>query len=112
MTEHEELLMLRELAAKQKQELEEKDRIIEEKNEKIQKQNIQIENMIQALLHANKKLFGPSTEVSSQIEGQLSMFESIRELAGKLETEKQKISVKPHECSPRKPCLSASPSYK
>lgn len=31
MTEHEELLMLRELAAKQKQQLEEKDRIIEEK---------------------------------------------------------------------------------
>ena len=49
MTEHEELLMLRELAAKQKQQLEEKDRIIEEKNEKIEKQNIQIENMIQAL---------------------------------------------------------------
>ena len=37
MTEHEELLMLRELAAKQKQQLEEKDRIIEEKNEKIEK---------------------------------------------------------------------------
>ena len=31
MTEHEELLMLRELAAKQKQQLEEKDRIIEGK---------------------------------------------------------------------------------
>lgn len=46
MTEHEELLMLRELAAKQKQQLEEKDRIIEEKNEKIEKQNIQIENII------------------------------------------------------------------
>lgn len=107
MTEHEELLMLRELAAKQKQELEEKDRIIEEKNEKIQKQNIQIENMIQALLHARKKLFGSSTEVSSQIEGQLSLFESIQELAGKLETEKQKISVKPHERSPRKPGVRA-----
>ena len=58
MTEHEELLMLRALAAKQAQELEASKRIIAERDEKIRKQNIQIDNMIQALLHARKKLFG------------------------------------------------------
>ena len=65
MTEHEELLKLRALAEKQQKEIKAKDKII-------QKQNIQIENMIQALLHARKKLFGSSTEVS-QMEGQLSL---------------------------------------
>ena len=56
MTEHEELLMLRALAAKQAQELEASKRIIAERDEKIRKQNIQIDNMIQALLHARKLL--------------------------------------------------------
>ena len=56
MTEHEELLMLRALAAKQAQELEAGKRIVAERDEKIRKQNIQINNMIQALLHARKKL--------------------------------------------------------
>lgn len=63
MTEHEELLMLCAMVEKQKAELEAKDQLI-------QKQNIQIENMIQALLHARKKLFGPSTEMRKQTEGQ------------------------------------------
>ena len=62
MTEHEELLKLRALVEKQACQLAEKDQIIA-------KQNIQIENMIQALLHARKKLFGPSTECTKQVEG-------------------------------------------
>lgn len=78
MTEHEELLMLRALAAKQAQELEASRKIIEERDEKIRKQNIQIDNMIQALLHARKKIFGPSTEVSRQVDGQLSLFGSCK----------------------------------
>ena len=83
MTEHEELRMLRALAAKQAQELEASKRIIAERDEKIRKQNIQIDNIIQALLHARKKLFGPSTEVT-QMDGQLSLFESVQELAEQL----------------------------
>ena len=97
MTEHEELLMLRALAAKQAQELENKNKIIEKQDAKIRKQNIQIDNMIQALLHARKKLFGPSTEVSKQVDGQLSLFESTQELAEQLNLSKTKIAVKPHE---------------
>ena len=46
MTEHEELLMLRALVAKQAQELEAGKRILAERDEKISKQNIHIDNMI------------------------------------------------------------------
>ena len=102
MTEHEELLMLRVLAAKQAQELEASKRIIAERDEKIRKQNIQIDNMIQALLHARKKLFGPSTEVT-QTDGQLSLFESVQELAERLNLSKEKITVKPYTRTARKP---------
>lgn len=103
MTEHEELLFLRELAEKQKQELEASKRLIEERDERIRKQNIQIENMIQALLHARKKLYGPSTEVTGQVEGQFSFFETVQELAQQLEVSKEKIEVRPHTRTPRQP---------
>ena len=103
MTEHEELLMLRALAAKQAQELEASKKIIAERDEKIRKQNIQIDNMIQALLHARKKLFGPSTEINKQVDGQLSLFETVQELAEALELSKEKITVSTHKRIPRKP---------
>lgn len=96
MTEHEELLMLRALTEKQKQEIKERD-------ERIRQQDIQIENMIQALLHARKKMFGPSTEASRQIEGQLSLFETVQELAEDLKLSKEKIAVRPHTRVPRQP---------
>lgn len=102
MAEQEELLKLRAL-------LEEKERIIEkqtskiEKQEKlIEKQRIQIDNMIQALLHARKKIFGASSE-KSQLDGQLNLFESVQELAEELFKEQKKITVKSYERSPRKP---------
>lgn len=50
--------MLRELVKKQKLQLSEKDNILREKDEIIRRQQIQIENMTQALLHARKKMFG------------------------------------------------------
>ena len=73
MTEKEELQMLRELVKKQKLQLSEKDEII-------RRQQIQIENMTQALLHARKKMFGRSSEVSTGYE-QLCLFEETTELA-------------------------------
>ena len=100
MTEHEELLMLRALVAKQQEELAAKEQVIE-------KQNIQIENMIQALLHARKKLFGPSTEVTGQMEGQMSLFDSVQKLAEELELAQKKIAVKPHTRVPRQPGVRA-----
>ncbi|WP_124067115.1 hypothetical protein [Clostridium sp. E02] len=48
MTEQEELLKLRALLA-------EKEQLISDQNKLIEKQRIQIENMIQALLHVRKK---------------------------------------------------------
>lgn len=81
MTEHEELLILRALAEKKQLELARKDQTIEAQKAQIEKQRIQIENMIQALLHARKKLFGPSTEVSTHLDGQLSLFDTAQELA-------------------------------
>ena len=100
MTQQEELAALRLLVEKQKELLEEKERII-------QKQNIQIENMIQALLHARKKLFGPSTEVSVQTEGQMSLFESVQELAKDLGLEQKKITVRPYTRTARQPGVRA-----
>lgn len=100
MTEREELQMLRALVEKQKEELVAKDQIIE-------KQNIQIENMIQALLHARKKLYGASTEVTKQVDGQLSLFESVQELAKQLGVEQKKITVKPYTRTARKPGVRA-----
>lgn len=94
MTQQEELQFLRALVEKQKEQLAEKERIIE-------KQNIQIENMIQALLHARKKIFGASTETTKQVEGQMSLFESVQELAKQLGVEQKKITVKPYTRVPR-----------
>lgn len=102
MTEQEELLKLRAL-------LEEKELIIEKQTSKIEsqeklieKQRIQIDNMIQALLHARKKIFGSSSEKTS-MDGQMNLFDSVQELASELFKEQKKIAVKSYEKSPRKP---------
>ena len=95
MTEKEELQMLRELVKKQKLQLSEKDEVI-------RRQQIQIENMTQALLHARKKMFGRSSEVSTGYE-QLCLFEENTELAKALLKEQEAIVVKEHKKTPRKP---------
>ena len=95
MTEKEELQMLRELVKKQKLQLSEKDEII-------RRQQIQIENMTQALLHARKKMFGRSSEVSTGCE-QLCLFEETAELAEALLKEQESIVVREHKKTPRKP---------
>lgn len=94
MTEHEELLLLRALIEKQKEELAQKDKTIEQ-------QNIRIENMVQALLHAHKKMFGSSTEVSKQHEEQLNLFETTQKLAQELFAEQKKITVSGYTKKPR-----------
>lgn len=114
MNQQEEVLALRHLVDKLQEELASKDEIIEKQNSQLEKQRIQlekqriqIENMIQALLHARKKLFGPSTEATKQIEGQLFLFEEAQKLAEKLGVEQKKITVKPHARTPRKPGVRA-----
>ena len=102
MTEKEELQMLRELVKKQKLQLSEKDNMLREKDEVIRRQQIQIENMTQALLHARKKMFGRSSEVSTGY-GQLCLFEETTELAKALLKDQENIVVKEHKRTPRKP---------
>lgn len=96
MTEHEELLMLRELVKKQEAELEKKD-------QKIEQQNIRIENMVQALLHARKKIFGPSSEVTKEIDGQISLFPEEQKIIEELLKQKKKITIPTHNRVVRQP---------
>ena len=88
--------------------LAEKDCIIEKKNQRIneqeeliEKQQLQIDNMIQALLHARKRIFGTASE-KTPIDRQLSLFETVNDLAQELLQEQKKITVKSHKKTPRK----------
>lgn len=94
MNEQDELERLRAL-------LEEKERIIKQKDQKIQKQQILIDNMTQALLQARKKQFGASSEKTSCLE-QLHLFESVEELANVLFDEQKKITIGSHKRKARK----------
>lgn len=103
MTEYEELLMLRKLVEIQKIEIAEKEKDILKKEQVIEKLNIQVENMLQALLHARKKLFGTSSEATKLIEGQQSLFETTGELAQELLSAQKKITIAPYTRKPRQP---------
>lgn len=96
MTEREELLMLRELVKKQEAELSKKD-------QKIEQQNIRIENMVQALLHARKKIFGPSSEVTKNIDGQMSLFPDEQKIVEELVKQKKSITIPSHNRVVRQP---------
>lgn len=110
MTEYEELLMLRKLVEIQKIEIAEKEKDILKKEKDIlkkeqiiEKLNIQVENMLQALLHARKKLFGTSSETTKLIDGQQSLFETTGELAKELLSAQKKITIAPYTRKPRQP---------
>lgn len=107
MTEHEELLRLRALVQAQQQVLDRQKEALESKDKIIEKQNIQIDNMIQALLHARKKLFGSSTEVTKAVDGQLSLFENAQELAEELKREQKKVIIPAHTRKARQPGIRA-----
>lgn len=121
MTEQEELLMLRALAEKQRVELAAKDKTIEgqkgqiedqkaqieSQKSQIEKQRIQIENMVQALLHARKRMFGPSSEITRQAEGQMHLFETTMELVKELFKEQKKITVPAYTRTARQPGVRA-----
>lgn len=107
MTEHEELLKLRALVQQQQQVIETKNQLIETKDQMIEKLNIQVENMIQALLHARKKLFGASTEVTKAVDGQFSLFETAQELARELAGEQKKITIPAYTRKARQPGVRA-----
>jgi transposase len=107
MTEHEELLMLRKLVEKQQQELAKKEHDILKKEQTIERLSIQVENMLQALLHARKKLFGASSEITSTIAGQQNLFATTSELAKELLAEQKKVTIAPYTRKPRQPGVRA-----
>lgn len=57
--------------------------------------------------HVRKKLFGPSTEVSQHVDGQLSLFDTAQQLAQKLAKEQKKITVPAHTRKARQPGVRA-----
>lgn len=87
--EYEELLELREVVKEQKQQ--------------IDSLQVKVENLTQAVLHAQKKMFGSSSE-KTQMEGQVSLFNEAEDEAdsGAEEPTPQSIIVSVHKRVPRK----------
>ena len=96
--EYQELLELRRLVQEQEQK-------IEHQSQQLSQQQTQIENLTQALLHARKKLFGPSTEVT-QVEGQMSLFGQ-EELLHSLRQGQEEIVITEHKRKARQPGVRA-----
>lgn len=71
-------------------------RIVSEQKLKIEQQEIKIENLTQALLHARKKIFGSSSEATKPIPGQESFFAEDELLVQELLNEQKKIIVPQH----------------
>lgn len=93
MNQQEELLRLQKLV----EELQGTIQNLNTENAKLQAQN---ENLTQAVLHAQKKIFGSSSEHSSQIQGQISMFAE-EQLVEELAADQEKITVGTHKRKPR-----------
>lgn len=76
---------------------------VKEQEERIEKLNSQVENLTQAMLHKNKKLFGTSTE-KTPIEGQISLFNEAEDSAdsGAIEPTPDNIIVSTYKRTPRK----------
>ena len=99
-------------------EIERLKQLIAQKDEVIQKQSVQIENMMQVLLHARKESFGAKSEAS--IPGQMSLFSDAEQeaLAKALEEQKQELAVPDKKPSVAKKsgthiqCLSPAKKYK
>ena len=129
MSEQEELQRLRALLAEKERIIERQNLIIEqndaiaeykaiiEKNnsiiedkvseivtlkKQVEDQQIYIDNILQALLQAKKKLFGSSSGQTPNT-GQLSLFGTVDELAKALFEDQKKITVKEHKKKPRQP---------
>lgn len=70
--------------------------LVKKQEAQINQQNIRIENMVQALLHARKKMFGPSSEVTKNIEGQVSLFPEEQKIVEELVKQKKSIMILSH----------------
>ncbi len=114
MTHLDEIAQLKALIEKQQKQLNEQQHELDvqakessKKDDIIKRQQLQIDAMIQALLHAQKKRFGRSSEVTNGCEGQYNLFENYQDLAAELLKEQTKITVPAHTRTPRQPGVRA-----
>jgi transposase len=98
-SEYNELQMLRSLVAEQKLKIEKQDA-------ELQKQRIQIENLTQAILHAKKKMFGPSSEVT-QTKGQLHLFIEAEQLVQEAVAQQKEMIITEYKRKARQPGVRA-----
>lgn len=91
------------MAKDEYQELLELRKKAKEEEKKIEKLNSQVENLTQAVLHKNKKLFGASTEKTT-IEGQISLFNEAEDSgdSGAIEPTPDNIIISTYKRIPRK----------
>lgn len=83
--------------------LEEKDKLIKEQEQKIAELKAANENLIRILRHGNKVKFGRSSEATTEDAKQLCLLENDEELSNKLDREEQKLIIKQHARSKKKP---------
>lgn len=77
---------------------------VKEQENQINKLNNQVENLTQAILHCNKKMFGSSSE-KTPVDGQLSFFNEAEKLSDSCAEEPtvENVKVSSHKRTPRKP---------
>ena len=71
-------------------------KMLGERDAQIEKQRIQIENLTQAILHARKKMYGPSSE-ATQVTGQLNLFPEQEQLLQELAKQQKEVAVGEHK---------------
>ena len=91
------------MAKDEYQELLELRKVVKDQEEKIENLNSQVENLTQAILHKNKKLFGASSE-KTPIEGQISLFNEAEDSAdsGAIEPTPENVIISTYKRTPRK----------
>ena len=77
---------------------------VKEQENQINKLNNQVENLTQAILHCNKKMFGSSSE-KTPVDGQISFFNEAEKLSDSCAEEPtaENIKVSSYKRTPRKP---------
>lgn len=92
------------MAKDEYEELLELRKVVKNQQQQIGVLQSQVENLTQAILHSNKKLFGSSSE-KTPIEGQISLFNEAECLSDSnaIEPTPQNIIVSTHKRTPRKP---------
>ena len=82
-------------ATRLREQVESLKKMLGERDAQIERQRIQIENLTQAVLHARKKMYGPSSE-AAQVTGQLNLFPEQERLLQELAKQQKEITVPEH----------------